>query len=263
MDIDIVAAPEVIMSNRSIALTPTASRSLTAAPSAPAPQYSHIFPITATSALWTHPNLRPSVTPTSGNPSTEKGAYTRANSVKSSARLGSRVSHRPSATGLPSISGPPDIRTSSISMSRPPKPSATARGLIHPVKVNFSDDALFNKNYLDNISIGDSVLFRFNGKFNLYNTTLEHPCAIKNKVQRDVLDPVYKFPVVTTDPVWFFACPADDGCYCDRETHFALNAGHLREEFFSNAAETIVVMKTTTPQEDMRTVYSTTWVTAS
>lgn len=89
MDIDIVAAPEVIMLNRSIALTPTASCSLTAAPSAPAPQYSYIFLITATSALWTHLNLRPSMTPTSGNPSTKKGAYTRVNSVKSSARLGS------------------------------------------------------------------------------------------------------------------------------------------------------------------------------
>ncbi|OJD22600.1 hypothetical protein ACJ73_06054 [Blastomyces percursus] len=32
--------------------------------------------------------------------------------------------------------------------------------------------------------------------------------------------------------------------------------------YFSNAAAAVVVIKTTTLQQDMRTVYSTTWVTA-
>jgi hypothetical protein len=135
--------------------------------------------------------------------------------------------------------------------------------LIHPVKVNFSDEALFNKNHLDGIPKGDSVLFRFNGEFNFFITTLDQPCSIKNKVQKDFMSPIYIFPVVTTEPVWFFACPADESCCCDHDAHFALNAGHLREQYLSNVAETIVVLKTTTLQEDLRTVYSTTWVTAS
>lgn len=259
MDIDIVTAP--VISSRS--RTPAASRSSAAAVSAQAPQRSHMPQITSTSASLIPPSLRLSLAPTSGNPYTEKSTYSRAGSAKPSARLDSRVSRRPSTMELPSIHGSSHFLSSSISRTRFPIPSPTARCFVHPVKINFSDEALFNKNHLDGIPIGDSVLFKFNGEFNLYNTTLDQPCAIKSKVERDIHDPVYVFPVVTTDPVWFFACPADNSCYCDRETHFALNAGHLREQYFSNAAATTVVIKTTTLQEDMRTVYSTTWVTAS
>lgn len=120
--------------------------------------------------------------------------------------------------------------------------------MVHPIKVNFSDDTLFNKNHLDNIPIGDSVLFRFSGEFNLYNIILKYPCSIKNKVRKDILEPIYIFPIVTTDPVWLFTCPADDNYYYNRGTYFTLNAGYLREQYFSNTAATIVVIKIITLQ---------------
>ena len=220
MDIDIVATPEVIISKQSIALPSTPSR-LSTAISVPS-QGSHISPFTAISTLRTSPDLGLSPTFTSGNPSTKKSAAR----AKSSTRLNSEVI-RPSNLRLPPIYGPPHILTSLISTSRLSIPSPTS-GLIHPVKVNFSDNAFFSKGHLDNIPIGDSVMFEFNGEFNLYNTILDRPCSTKNKVHRNTLDPVYIFPVATTDPVWFLACPASNDCRCDRKNHFALNAGHLK-----------------------------------
>ena len=260
MDIDIVATPEVIISKQSIALPSTSSsRSSITAVSVPSPQGSHISPVTAISALRTLPDLGLSPAFISGNSFIEQSSAR----VKSFTRVNSQVSPRPSNLRLSSVYGPPHALTSSMPTSHPSMPSPTTSGLIHPVKVNFSNEAFFSKDYLDGIPIGDSVMFEFNGEFNLYNTTLDRPCSIKDKVHRNTVDPIYIFPVATTNPVWFLACPANNNCRCDRKKHFALNAGHLRSQYFSNAAATIVVIKTTTPQEDMRTVYRTTVVTAN
>lgn len=258
MDIDIATTPK-IMSNQPIALPSITNHSSTAALS---PQRSHGSSFTAISApqSFSHSVLCPTSTLTTT--STERITLMHKGCVKSSTLLdtcrSSVLESQPTyvSSHVPMSTTKPRSPTST--------PVSTIGGLIHPVKVNFSSE-IFDEKHLDGIPIGDSVLFRFNGEFNLYNTTLEHPCAIKNKVQRNVLNPVYLFPVTTTAPVWFFACPADSDCYCDNRAHFALNAGHLREQYFSNAAATIVVIKTTTAQEDMdmRTVYSTKFVTAS
>ena len=102
---------------------------------------------------------------------------------------------------MSSVYGSPRVLTSSISTPYLSMPSPTTSGLIYPVKVNFSNKAFFSKDYLDGIPIGDSVIFEFNGEFNLYNITLDRSCSIKNKVYRNTLDLIYIFHITTTNPV--------------------------------------------------------------
>lgn len=79
--------------------------------------------------------------------------------------------------------------------------SLTTSGLIYLVKVNFSNKAFFSKDYLNSIPIGDSIMFEFNGEFNLYNIILDRLYSIKNKVYRNTLDPIYIFYITTINPV--------------------------------------------------------------
>ena len=272
MDIDIETLPEAKMSSQRTAPTSASSFSSIAV-TVPAAQRSQVSVTIDISpelregdhepTCTTSPELGPSPITTTTRFSTEQISHMRAGPVKNPTKLHSPSSRRLSSLELPTTHGSSHALTSTISRSQSPTQSPTVSGLMHSVEVNFNNRTSFNRSHLEDIPIGDSVVFWFNGVFNLYNTTFEHPCAIMNEVQRFVLDPIYIFPVTTTDPVWFFACPVGEDCYCDRNAHFALNAGPLREQYFNNAAATAVVIKTTTLQEDLQTVYSTTTVTTS
>lgn len=275
MDIDIENLPEVTMSSRLIATTSASSFSSIAvtAPAAQRSQTSLAIDISPGlfegdhKPTWTvlqpPPKLGSSSITTTKKVLSEQARNMRAESTSDCFELHSRSSRRPSALVLPLTHSPPHAFTSTMPRPQLPTQSPTAGGLIHPAEIDFNNRISFNRSHLDDIPVGDSVMFWFNGLLNLYNTTFEHPCALLNEVQRFPLDPMYILPVTNTDPVWFFACPVGEDCYCDRNAHFALNAGPLREQYFNNAAATAVVIKTTTLQEDLQTVYTTTTVTTS
>ena len=65
--------------------------------------------------------------------------------------------------------------------------------------------------------------------FDLINSTLDKPCRRTHEFL--TCSELY-YNVTETEPVWFFVCPPRGAlCYCNRDTHFALNPGGLWQPF--------------------------------
>jgi hypothetical protein len=152
------------------------------------------------------------------------------------------ISSMPLNTPAKSTPAKKPEQTPPISLSRT-HPSAS--GLTHIIQVTCGADLQIYPNSLD-VPVGDIILFHaLNKPFQLYTTGSRHPCAIKGKVDR-VSEYVHQYRVNQTAPVWFLICPMSDSCHCGPASHFALNAGSQREQFFANASATSVVLTTTT-----------------
>ncbi|KAL4781051.1 hypothetical protein BJX76DRAFT_350471 [Aspergillus varians] len=100
---------------------------------------------------------------------------------------------------------------------------------VHTVQINGTSSALFNPAYLDNVPSGHIIKFQSDAPFNLINSTLDKPCR---RVHEFLTCNELYYNVTGTEPVWFFACPPRGTlCYCNRDTHFALNPGGLLQPF--------------------------------
>lgn len=85
---------------------------------------------------------------------------------------------------------------------------------------------------------GDQIWFHFYGSYELYLSSLPHPCtssfASLNDVPPSGNMSTYRFLVQTTAPVWFFG-RLDGTASCDEHSVFAVNPGEELHQFVANA----------------------------
>lgn len=126
--------------------------------------------------------------------------------------------------------------TPESSHSNVTKTRATPTTAVHVVTINYRGKTLFNPSYLDDIPVGDAILFESHGDYKVFESTLSQPCAGKS----DNVSEYHLLSVDTTEPLWFFACLGAGFCYCNQIFLFALNPGNCLGEFYKNALTTII-----------------------
>ncbi|KAL4912587.1 hypothetical protein BDW62DRAFT_216238 [Aspergillus aurantiobrunneus] len=158
---------------------------------------------------WTLPSLLPVFVPSSCS------------------QTNSRPSLEPSSTPFPTAS--PELSSSPSGPTVSKSKISPSLERVHTVQVNGSSPALFNPAYLDNVPSGHVIKFQSDTPFDLINSTLDKPCRRTHEFL--TCNELY-YNVTETEPVWFFVCPPRGAlCYCNRDTHFALNPGGLLQPF--------------------------------
>lgn len=132
--------------------------------------------------------------------------------------------------------------TPELSHSNVTKTRATPTTAVHVVTINYGGKTLFNPSYLDDIPVGDAILFESHGDYKVFESTLSQPCAGKS----DNASEYHLLSVDTTEPLWFFACPEEGLCHCNQTSLFALNPGNRLGEFYKNAPTMTITFSTLT-----------------